>query len=907
MSSNCTTKAAAGMLALVFAVSFPVFAARELVKDYVSHAVNGNQVVFTCQGTHMVKITVCKSDLVRVEFDPFGQFVLPTYNTTEGYDQTYKKVDLATYMMKNDWPAISPSVTDAGTYVKIATPELTVRVTKSPFRVQFYDATNTTLVNRDADAEGMSCYPGGTGGPCDLFLGKVKSATEHFFGFGNINRMSCKPCDYTGSDEGQNPSGCIYPNGSDGEHYSAPFFYSTDGYGLFVIFDRPFNSGWQMPARNTNSQTFWDMGIPPNTTKYSVHWWTKSGTDYHQYLFYYFMYGPSWQKVIDRYTELSGRPPVFTKWVFGVQANNFPAKFGGSPSGVAWENFATGYRSGHYPLDLMFCDDDNSWGIRPSAEITGGTNHTWFDAPNTAYWSGAINKNGDDLIKWLHNQGMHFGGNLHNELCEPGDAPATKSYVDHGFDVYWRDMTGNGGMHREAKYSYENFKAAYSGDGTRAFIRHGWAGWAAQAYGVFHAGDENRMKDIVKGQLVTSLAGYPYNVIDAAQGVWYNMALAMCATIVHHPYGDGQGNRVDPRPWMHTADEQASYKKWMGFHYQMLPYLFTYANASSIAGMPVWRHMMTADPKNSATYGLDDQAYVGDWLLVAPYVDGLHTNFARNVYFPAGTWYNFFTGAKYTGPQTVANISAGTANVPSTYSLLLYAKEGAIIPMAPAMEYVGQIPEDPLRICVWPPATGATSFELWEDEKLVKTTFTCDNTGGLPVVKGTPFAGSLYAPATRKYVVEIHQQSTVPAHVYEKTLELTKYSDSASLAAAQSGWFYTAANGGVCRIKPASDASGGLAVGLQPSTALKFNRTSGNNPPFRNIHLMIGHQSFLIEVPSLGDHHIEVINALGKSVLKVDDTGAQSFSIPSGKVQAGILFVKITARGFSTTRKFCIL
>jgi alpha-glucosidase (family GH31 glycosyl hydrolase) len=381
-----------------------------------------------------VRLTICKPEIVRVEFDPTGNFVINKYSPGDEYNPS--KRDLATYLMRDNWPAVSFTPADKGTYVSFATSRLTVRVYKSPLRIQFWSADNTKLINKDDDATGMECNTGGSA-PCDLFIKKTKSATEHFFGFGNGNRMAVRPIDYAGQDEGQNPSGSPYPAGGDGEHYSSPFFFSTDGYGLFVILDRPFNSGWQMPYRNDKDQTYWDMG-KSNAGQYSVHWWRTAGNnEYRQYLIYYFMYGPSWKEVIARYDDIAGKPPIMPKWSYGVHMNCFAEKFGASPSAKTYEDAITGYRSGNYPMDVLYLDcdlltDGRNWGTLNNSVNRG---YTWFFDPGTSYWTGAQTKSDTGFLSWAATRGVHIGANLHQELCALKDAPVVKTWVDRGFDV----------------------------------------------------------------------------------------------------------------------------------------------------------------------------------------------------------------------------------------------------------------------------------------------------------------------------------------------------------------------------------------------------------------------------------------------------------------------------------------
>jgi alpha-D-xyloside xylohydrolase len=78
------------------------------------------------------------------------------------------------------------------------------------------------------------------------------------------------------------------------------------------------------------------------------------------------------------------------------------------------------------------------------------------------------------------------------------------------------------------------------------------------------------------------------------------------------------------------------------------------------------------------------------------------------VYLPKGAdWYNFWTGEKHTGGQTVLT-DAPLDTLP------LYVKAGSIVPMGPVQEWVDQKPADKLDIHVYPGADGR--FILYEDE-----------------------------------------------------------------------------------------------------------------------------------------------------------------------------------------------
>jgi len=70
-----------------------------------------------------------------------------------------------------------------------------------------------------------------------------------------------------------------------------------------------------------------------------------------------------------------------------------------------------------------------------------------------------------------------------------------------------------------------------------------------------------------------------------------------------------------------------------------------------------------------------DQFMLGDYLLVAPMFAG---DKKRKVVLPQGKWYDFYSG-EYAGAGQIIEIEPGLEKIP------LYVKDGAIIPMIPAV------------------------------------------------------------------------------------------------------------------------------------------------------------------------------------------------------------------------------
>jgi alpha-glucosidase (family GH31 glycosyl hydrolase) len=103
-------------------------------------------------------------------------------------------------------------------------------------------------------------------------------------------------------------------------------------------------------------------------------------------------------------------------------------------------------------------------------------------------------------------------------------------------------------------------------------------------------------------------------------------------------------------------------------------------------------------------YKIDNQYLFGANIMVAPVTEKGATS--RRIYLPEGTWYDFYTGAKYSGKKYIDY--ACPVDV-----LPLLVKGGAIIPTQPEVQYLTQ-PVKKYIIDIYP--EGNTSIELYDDD-----------------------------------------------------------------------------------------------------------------------------------------------------------------------------------------------
>jgi len=92
-------------------------------------------------------------------------------------------------------------------------------------------------------------------------------------------------------------------------------------------------------------------------------------------------------------------------------------------------------------------------------------------------------------------------------------------------------------------------------------------------------------------------------------------------------------------------------------------------------------------------------------MLIAPVFEKGATT--RKVYLPKGDWYDWWSGEKQSGGQTVSR------NVDLTI-MPIYVRAGAIIPFDPIRQYVDQPVNEPTTLRIYTGADG--DFTLYEDD-----------------------------------------------------------------------------------------------------------------------------------------------------------------------------------------------
>jgi alpha-glucosidase len=168
---------------------------------------------------------------------------------------------------------------------------------------------------------------------------------------------------------------------------------------------------------------------------------------------------------------------------------------------------------------------------------------------------------------------------------------------------------------------------------------------------------------------------------------------------------------VDQYAWSWGEVIEGYVREAIRLRYRLIPYLYAAFSLAAETGAPVQRPMIFADQYDRTAQDIDDQYLFGPDLLVAPVYEPGCT--ARQVYLPAGTWYDWTSGEVHTGPSYVV------AATPMS-SIPVYARGGAVIPMwpeAPASTAGYQPRTIELHVFV-PAEDGRHTSRLHEDDGL---------------------------------------------------------------------------------------------------------------------------------------------------------------------------------------------
>ncbi|WP_305085686.1 TIM-barrel domain-containing protein [uncultured Clostridium sp.] len=579
--------------------------------------------------------------------------------------------------------------------------------------------TNSTLAKEEGHKlEGHEEYK--------IYISKVMEEDMYFYGLGErtgyLNKKGYQYRNWNTDDP--TPHGETYSQ----LYKSIPFLIGLkdkEAFGIF--FDNHFESHFDMGKENSKYYYFGAM----------------DGN-----LDYYFMYGPTVNKVVNEYTNITGKTPLPQLWTLGYQQ----CRWSYAPQERAME-IAKCFREKDIPCDTIYLDIDYMDGFRvftwdnkkfenpkeflkqlkemgfkvvtiidPGVKVDKGYK-IYDEGLKEGYFAtdkdGIVYKNyvwpGESVFPdfmnsktrkwWAENQKimMDLGvSGIWNDMNEPasfnGSLPDDVVFDNDGILVTHKEIHNVYG-HMMDKATYEGIKKATN---KRPFIvtRACYAG--TQKYATVWTGDNQSTWEHLRMSLPmlmnlglsgmafcgTDVGGFGHDCTPELLSRWVQVGAFTPLFRNHSTIGSRE-----QEPWAFDKITEDINRKYIKLRYTLIKYLYDMMYKCENSGEPIIRPLLFNYQNDKRTYEINDEFNFGDNILVAPVVEQGARQ--RLVYLPKGdNWIDYWTGEEHEGGKYIIK-DAPLDICP------IFIKALSIIPIGKEQNYVGENNEDILTIKIY--------------------------------------------------------------------------------------------------------------------------------------------------------------------------------------------------------------
>ncbi|XP_048758029.2 lysosomal alpha-glucosidase-like isoform X2 [Ostrea edulis] len=172
--------------------------------------------------------------------------------------------------------------------------------------------------------------------------------------------------------------------------------------------------------------------------------------------------------------------------------------------------------------------------------------------------------------------------------------------------------------------------------------------------------------------------------------------------------------KKDQDPAVFSETMKNSSRTALTIRYALLPYLYTLFHKSNAMGNTVVRPLFFEFPQDTNTYSIEDQFLWGSDLMITPVLTQDTTKL--ETYFPACTWYDYYTGQRILGKGTKISMDAPMDRIN------LFVRGGSILPMKAAAMTTTESRKNNFRLLVALNETGYANGGLfWDDGETIGT------------------------------------------------------------------------------------------------------------------------------------------------------------------------------------------
>jgi alpha-D-xyloside xylohydrolase len=480
---------------------------------------------------------------------------------------------------------------------------------------------------------------------------------------------------------------------SEQAYKNVPFYLTNRGYGVLV--NHPGHVSYEVGSESVERVQFSVAG---------------------ESLEYFIIYGPTPRQILERYTALTGRPASVPAWTYGLWLST---SFTTDYDEQTVSRFIDAMAERDLPLSVFHFDCfwmrefnwcDFEWDPRtfPDPEgmlarlhekdvhicvwinpYIGQRSHLFAEAkaaghlvkrPNGDVWQsdlwqagmGLVDFTSPDATKWYQSK-------LRQLLGQGVDAFKTDFGERIPVDVDYFDGSSPERMHNYYTQLYNQavfdvLKEARGEGEAVLFARSATVG--GQRLPVHWGGDSTStyesMAETLRGGLSLALSGFAFwsHDIGGFEGTpdagVFKRWTAFGLLSSHSRFHGSNSYRV---PWVFDDEAVEVTRTFTKLKLSLMPYLYAAGIEATRTGTPVLRPMQLEFGDDPATGYLDRQYLLGADLLVAPVF-----NAAGSVefYLPAGTWTNYITDERVTGP-------CWRRETHGFQSLPLYVRDGAVL------------------------------------------------------------------------------------------------------------------------------------------------------------------------------------------------------------------------------------
>lgn len=506
-----------------------------------------------------------------------------------------------------------------------------------------------------------------------------------------------------------------------------PFYISNKGYGVFV---------------NHPEKVEFEIGTEQVTkTAFSV----EGG-----YLDYYLFNGPSMKDVLERYTDLTGKPSLPAPWTFGLWLST---SFTTNYDEETVMSFVDGMLDRGIPLRTFHFDcfwmkefhwTDFVWDSRVFPDPKGMLSRIKAKGLNICVWINPyiaqesclfakgmekgyfVKRTNGDVWQWdMWQPGMALVDFTNPDACAWYQEKLA-GLLDMGVDCFKTDFGERipvDGIeyfdHSDAKkmhnyYTYLYNKTVYDilekkrGKGEAVlFARSATVG--GQKFPVHWGGDcwsdYESMEESLRGGLSLLMSGFGFWAHDiggfesTSTPDVYKRWVAFGLLSSHSRLHGSTSYRV---PWAYDEEAVDVVRFFTRLKARLMPYLYKTAIQANKTGVPTMRSMVLEFTEDRTCHYVDKQYMLGDSLLVAPI---FNEESLADYYLPAGRWTDFFTGEVKEGGRWIQE-KHGYLSVP------LLVKENSIVAIGTHDDKPDYDYGEDAELRIYEPVAGTTVTEI---------------------------------------------------------------------------------------------------------------------------------------------------------------------------------------------------